>query len=47
LKQFLSNFDDCFARSEPRVSNETIIPVRLSGLERKNLDTITMSRRKK
>ena len=43
LKKFLSKFDDCFGRSEPRANLETIVQGQLSGLERKSLEPIALA----
>jgi SRSO17 transposase len=43
LKQFLSHFDSCFARSEPRGNLETIVRGQLSALERKSLEPIALA----
>ena len=43
LKRFLSKFDDCFGRSEPRANLETIVQGQLSGLERKSLEPIALA----
>ena len=43
LKKFLSRFDDCFGRSEPRANLETIIEGQLSTLERKSLEPIALA----
>jgi len=42
LKPFLSQFDDCFGRSEPRSNLETIVRGQLSNLERKSLEPIAL-----
>jgi SRSO17 transposase len=43
LKKFLSNFDDCFSRSEPRANLATIVQGQLSELERKSLEPIALA----
>jgi len=43
LKPFLSQFDDCFGRSEPRSNLETIVRGQLSSLERKSLEPIALA----
>jgi len=43
LKKFLSNFDDCFGRSEPRANLKTIVQGQLSDLERKSLEPIALA----
>ena len=43
LKAFLSQFDDCFGRSEPRSNLETIVRGQLSSLERKSLEPIALA----
>ena len=43
LKKFLSQFDDCFGRSEPRANLETIVRGQLSNLERKSLEPIALA----
>ena len=43
LKKFLSQFDDCFGRSEPRSNLETIVQGQLSDLERKSLEPIALA----
>lgn len=43
LKPFLSQFDDCFGRSEPRTNLETIVRGQLSNLERKSLEPIALA----
>ena len=43
LKPFLSQFDDCFRRSEPRSNLETIVRGQLSNLERKSLEPIALA----
>ena len=43
LKKFLSQFDDCFGRSEPRANLETIVRGQLSSLERKSLEPIALA----
>ena len=43
LKKFLSQFDDCFGRSEPRANLETIAQGQLSNLERKSLEPIALA----
>ena len=43
LKRFLSKFDGCFGRSEPRANLETIVEGQLSDLERKSLEPIALA----
>ncbi len=43
LKLFLSQFDDCFGRSEPHANLETIVRGQLSSLERKSLEPIALA----
>ena len=43
LKKFLSRYDDCFGRSEPRSNLETIVRGQLSNLERKSLEPIALA----
>lgn len=43
LRKFLSQFDDCFGRSEPRSNLETIVRGQLSDLERKSLEPIALA----
>jgi len=43
LKKFLSDFDDCFGRSEPRANLKTIVQGQLSDLERKSLEPIALA----
>jgi len=43
LKKFLSKFDDCFGRSEPRANLDTIVQGQLSNLERKSLEPIALA----
>ena len=43
LKKFLSKFDDCFGRSEPRGNLKTIVQGQLSDLERKSLEPIALA----
>ncbi len=43
LKKFLSKFDDCFGRSEPRANLKTIVQGQLSDLERKSLEPIALA----
>lgn len=43
LKKFLSQFNDCFGRSEPRANLETIVQGQLSNLERKSLEPIALA----
>lgn len=43
LKQFLSNFADCFGRREPRANLEMIVQGQLSDLERKSLEPIALA----
>ena len=43
LKPFLSQFDDCFGRSEPRFNLEIIVRGQLSDLERKSLEPIALA----
>ena len=43
LKKFLSQFDDCFGRSESRSNLETIVRGQLSKLERKSLEPVALA----
>ena len=43
LKKFLSEFDDCFGRSEPPEHLRTYVQGRLSNLPRKSIEPIALS----
>ncbi len=43
LKKFLSEFDDCFGRSEPREHLRTYVQGQLSNLPRKSIEPIALS----
>lgn len=43
LRRFLSEFDDCFGRSEPRAHLRTYVQGQLSNLPRKSIEPIALS----